>query len=81
MDELSAGLIIAVGGAALFAALAFRSLVESVIKLNRELQESIRERQQDDLEREALKDQISQLKDDLEHCRKFMERFDALEKT
>jgi hypothetical protein len=74
MDELSAGLIIAVGGAALFAALAFRSLVESVIKLNRELQETIRERQQDDDERETLKDRIGELEHELAICKEFIEQ-------
>jgi Sec-independent protein translocase protein TatA len=74
MDELSAGLIIAVGGAALFAALAFRSLMESVIKLNRELQETVRERQQDDDERETLKSRISELERELAICKEFIEQ-------
>lgn len=74
MSELSAGLIVAVGGAALFAALAFRSLVESVIKLNRELQETVRERQQDDDERETLKSRISELEHELAICKEFIEQ-------
>ncbi len=69
MAELSAGLIIAVSGAALLAALAFRSLVESVIKLNRELQETLRERQQDDLQRETLQSRISELERELAICK------------
>ncbi len=44
MGELSAGLILAIGGAGLLAALAFRYLIETVIRLNNELQETIQER-------------------------------------
>lgn len=69
MDELSAALIIAIAGAAMFAALAFRYLADTVVKLNQELQAILAERRLDEIQRKALQDQIEKLEDDLDACR------------
>lgn len=63
--DLTAGLILAVGGAGLLAALAFRQLIDSVIKLNTELQNTVHDRQTIEAEREQLRDRVAILEDQI----------------
>ena len=65
MAEISTALIAAVGAAALLAALAFRNIIETVIRLNDELQEGIQERHANEREREALRERITVLETQL----------------
>jgi hypothetical protein len=61
MPDINTALVAAIGGAGLLAALAFRQLVETVIRLNDELQEAIRDRQANAAEREILNAKITLL--------------------
>lgn len=63
--EFSAEIIAAVGAAAVFAALTFRQLSGTVIKLNDELQEAIKERHDSEVERTTLKSRIVELESQL----------------
>jgi hypothetical protein len=68
MSELGAGIIVAMGGAAVLAALAFRYLVESLSTLNRELQLSVQEQRASTTEREKLENRIQELEFQLLRC-------------
>lgn len=61
LENISAELIGAVAGAALLAALAFRYLVQSVIRLNEQLQEAIDERLASEEERQTLRQKVVNL--------------------
>lgn len=61
MQAWSAELIVAVAGAALLGALAYRQLTSTLIQLNNELQEAIQERRAGESEREILRTRIAEL--------------------
>jgi len=63
--EMGAGIIAAVGGAALLAAMAFRQMVSTVMKLNDELQETIQERRASETQRDALQVKVTELETQL----------------
>ncbi|MCB9438420.1 MAG: hypothetical protein H6673_15700 [Anaerolineales bacterium] len=90
--EFGTEVIIAVGAAGLLAALAFRYLIETVIKLNNELQETITERHRFDEERERLTASVKhaesrlteverhnqQLQEQLNACQSLVEELQAV---
>lgn len=59
--SFSTEIIAAIGAAALLAAMAFRYLIDSVIKINNELQDSLADRHAVEEERVALMFRISEL--------------------
>lgn len=59
--EFSAEIIVAIGAAAALAALAFRQMSTTVIKLNDELQELLRERREGEAERQTLQQRVAEL--------------------
>lgn len=63
MDTISTGLIAAIGGAGVLAAMAFRQLTDTVIKLNQELRLAIDERRASETERATLKQRIDAMDD------------------
>lgn len=65
MGEIGPEIIVAVGGTILLVATAFRYLVNTVIKLNDELQEVIVDRRQAETERRVLQNKVSQLEGQL----------------
>ena len=65
MQELSTGLFVAIAGAALMGAMAFRQLTATLIKLNDQLQESIDERRTSESERDTLQGRVAELETQL----------------
>ena len=59
--EIGSDLIVAVGGAALLAALAFRYLVDTVLKLNRDFQELFEKYHESENARQELLDKVASL--------------------
>jgi predicted nucleic acid-binding Zn-ribbon protein len=66
MDTLSTSFIVAIGGAGMLAALAFRQLTATVIQLNQELRLAIEERKVGETERATLKQRIDDLEDHID---------------
>ncbi len=95
MGDLSAGIILAIGGAGLLAALAFRYLIETVIRLNNKLQETIQERHEyhknceqfmakmGDMEIQIARQsaEIQQLQAQLTICKELLERSQTVPTT
>lgn len=59
--EVGAEIIAAIGGTTLLAAMAFRQMMATVIKLNDELVETIEERRHSEAQRDALQAKVIEL--------------------